>query len=73
MKGETERKLLILFGVPKEFQLEHPPKHTEKAGFPAPIVRMDLKERTYGIDLAVVCSFTLYPLWCVELPFINRR
>jgi hypothetical protein len=44
--SQFESKLLIRFGVPREFQLEHPAKTPENAGFTPTVLQLDLESVT---------------------------
>ena len=44
VSGEDRCKMLILIGLPSEFQLEHTPEHVENAGFPASELHIRLEQ-----------------------------
>lgn len=57
-------KWFVLFGVPCEFQLEHPSTAPEDAGFAAPVFHSGLESGTYGLDSIARWWFSYIPSVC---------
>ena len=63
-QAKVAAKLLILIGVPREFELEHPLEPSENAGFAASVLHDDVESGTYGLDFTGSRWFLVYP-YCV--------
>jgi hypothetical protein len=61
-------KSLKRFGVPREFELEHPAEQPENAGFPTPKFQSPIESNTYGVVSTGLLPITIYPY-----PVLNMK